>query len=144
MQFEFTRMTSKNICIERIGEGEYAIGESRIKITDGKYIVYHATAIGEQTAEVAAAHGVLINETLFKSDKQVQFLIDLNHCGKNSPQARVCWRNYSMLEKTHKVAIFGMHPVARMVASFVMGTISKIERYKFFNTETEARDWFNE
>ncbi len=136
-------MTNKKICIERIGEGEYAIGENRVKITEGKYIVYHVSTSGVQTPEVAAAHGELINETLFKSDKQVQFLIDLNHCGKNSPQARECWRNYTMLEKTHKVAIFGMHPVARMVASFVMGTISKLERYRFFNTETEARDWFN-
>ncbi|MCW3788680.1 DUF7793 family protein [Plebeiibacterium sediminum] len=137
-------MTSNKICIERIGEGEYAIGESRVKITDGAYIVYHVIAIGEQTAEVSAAHGELIKETLSKSNKKVQFLIDLNHCGKNSPQARDCWRTYSLLETTTKVAIFGMHPVSRMIASFVMGKISKIEHYRFFSTEDEARDWFNE
>jgi hypothetical protein len=46
-------------------------------------------------------------------------------------------------EETGKVALIGMHPVARVLASFVIGMTRK-EDLRFFKTEEEALAWLKE
>ncbi len=119
------------------------VDNNKIIIHDGHFIVYHVTTIGEQTDEIAYTHYRMVTELLQNSDKKIQFLIDLNQCGKNSPKARDTWRALSNLDQTDKVAIFGIHPVAKMLASFVMGKLKRMNKYHFFLTEEEAWDWLN-
>jgi len=64
----------------------------------------------------------------------------LNNCGKNEPGARLIWSQISDEENTNKVALFGMHPVARVLASFVMG-ITNRNNQRFFKTKEEAVNW---
>ena len=59
---------------------------------------------------------------------------------KNSPEARKIWRNFSEDEDTHKVAMFGIHPVAMVIASFVTN-ITKKNEMRFFKTKEEALEW---
>ena len=46
-------------------------------------------------------------------------------------------------EKIGKVALFGLHPVARVIASFVMG-VTKKEDMRFFRTKEEALAWIKD
>lgn len=71
---------------------------------------------------------------------KVSYLIDINKCGKNAPEAREVWKMMSASEKTHKVATFGLNPVARVIASFVIGTY-KNRNLLFFKTKEEAIQW---
>jgi hypothetical protein len=42
-----------------------------------------------------------------------------------------------------KMAYFGMHPVARVIASFMMGVTRK-QNMRFFKTREEALAWLKE
>lgn len=50
---------------------------------------------------------------------KVNTLVDLNKAGKTTPEARKKQKESSKHEKTGKVALFGQHPVARVLASFL-------------------------
>ncbi len=117
------------------------INDNKIIIHNEQYLVYHVVTVGEQTDEMASAHYEMVSELLQTTGKKIQFLIDLNHCGKNSPKARDMWRTLSNLDQTDKVAIFGLHPVAKVLASFAMGKLKKMSKYRFFSTEEEAWKW---
>ena len=69
--------------------------------------------------------------------------IDLNKAGKGSPEARKIWKKLTENEKTGRVAFFGLHPVARVLASFTMG-VSKNKDMRFFKTREEALEWLKE
>lgn len=67
----------------------------------------------------------------------------LNKAGKSSPEARLIWQQISGLEKTNKVAKYGLNPVARVLASFVIGVYHK-SNMRFFSTKEEAMTWLLE
>jgi len=74
---------------------------------------------------------------------KVNVLIDLNKAGKQSPEARKIWKEWNENEKTRKVAYIGLHPVAQVLASFVMGVTRKKD-LRFFKTKEEALAWLKE
>ncbi len=74
---------------------------------------------------------------------KVNALIDLNRVGKQSAGARQRWKEWNDNEKTGKVAYIGLHPVARVLAAFVMG-ITRKKDARFFKTEEEALAWLKE
>lgn len=131
-----------NIEIKQVSEKEIWIGENKTFFLTDLNII-HVIARGEQTAEIA----IMQKETNYKlfglTEKKISYLIDLNKCGKNSPEARQIWNQLSDDEKTYKVAIFGIHPVARVIANFSMGT-SKNKNQRFFKTQEEAMTWLLE
>ena len=71
---------------------------------------------------------------------EVNVLIDLNQVGQPSPEARKIGQEAFDDEKVGKVALFGLHPVARVIASFVMG-VTKKKDMRFFKTKEEALAW---
>ena len=120
---------------------EIWVGENRIYL--GEDNIVRLTILGEVDEETEIG----INEACYKFMNMVEgkmhALIDLNRAGKTSPGARKRQKEISEHEKTGKVALFGLHPVARVVASFVMG-ISKNQDMRFFKTEEEALAWLKE
>ncbi len=135
-------MSEAIIKIKKVSDYEYLIAENITTLLIDQNII-RVTAIGEQTLEVANAQRE-INYKLFEfAGEKINFLIDLNRCGKNSPEARQIWKELSENEKTDKVATFGLHPVARVIASFVIG-ISQKNNQRFFKTEEEAINWLLE
>ena len=46
-------------------------------------------------------------------------------------------------EKLVKIAIFGLNPVARVIASFIMGVAKKKDQ-RFFKTKEEALAWLKQ
>lgn len=76
-------------------------------------------------------------------EEKCNYLIDLNNCGKNEPGVRKIWKELSEHNNTKKVATFGMNPVAKVIANFVIGT-HKRNNLRFFKHEKDAVNWLYE
>ena len=105
--------------------------------------ILHIVAKEETDDATADMAMELAEEVRKKVDGKLKILIDLNSAKKQSPHARDVWRKLNDHETTGKVAMFGVHPVARVLASFVIG-ITKKKNHRFFKTEQEALLWLRE
>jgi len=122
-------------------EREIWVGKNRLYL--GEDNILHVIVVGEIDEKIATA--IKEADMKFKNmvEEKYDVLGDLNKAGKQSPKARKIWKKMIEDEKTGKVAFFGMHPVARVLASFVMG-ISKKKDIRFFKTKEEALAWLKE
>ncbi|GAG13094.1 unnamed protein product, partial [marine sediment metagenome] len=120
---------------------EIWVGENRLYL--GEDNIIRITILGELDEETQ----IEINNAGYKLmntvEGKVNALVDLNKAGKISPGARKREVEISEHDKTGKVALFGLHPVARVVASFFMG-ISKKKDMRFFKIEEEALAWLKQ
>jgi hypothetical protein len=120
---------------------EIRIGENRLYLREDN--ILRITILGELDEETQIG----INDAGYKlmntAEGKVSVLVDINKAGKVSPGARKRQVEISEQEKTGKVALFGLHPVARVIASFFMG-ISQKKDMRFFKTEEEALAWLKE
>ena len=73
-------------------------------------------------------------------DGKVNCLVDLNSAGKPSVEARKVGMEGFRNKKFGKIALIGSHPVAKVLAFFVMGVIKKKDM-RFFKTKEEALKW---
>lgn len=131
----------EKIEIKQVGDNEYWIGANRTVLIDQKII--HITVVGEQTSEMALLHTELDHKLFSLANGQIYYLVDINKSGKNSPEATLMFRQLCYHEKVNKVAVYGLHPVARILASFVFGLDPKRKR-RFFKSEAQARRWLDE
>jgi len=122
----------------QISELEYQHGLNRISLMDHNIIT--VTAIGSLEKEDALAIVTIIHTFEKQITGKINYLIDLNRAGKNSPQARRIWKERNENRITGKVALFGIHPVAKVLASFVMN-VSLQDNMRFFSTREEALKW---
>jgi hypothetical protein len=127
--------------IQRVGDREYRIAENKVFLRDGNILFVEAH--GGQTDEIAGAHLELHDQFCQQLPGKINYLIDLNDAGKSSSEARKIWQKISEADRTRKVSLFGIHPVARILATFVMGVVNKRE-IRFFTSRQEAQDWLNE
>lgn len=102
--------------------------------------IIYVIAVGEQTDELAKAQKQANLKLASHIKGKVNYLIDLNKCGKNSPEAREIWKELGDDDNTDRVAIFGLHPVAKVLASFVT-RVTKKNNQRFFSTKEEAVIW---
>lgn len=120
-------------------EREIWVGKSRIYLGEDNIIYF--TPVGDHDENTAAQ----VSNAVFKLEKlagtRTHILIDLNNAGKLSFKARKIYRSNSERENTGKSAMFGLHPVARLIASFILGGISKNKKISFFTTKQQALDW---
>ena len=129
---------TNTIQVKKICDTEYIVGENRLSLIEGN-IVY-VISQGEQTEEIALIYVSIIEDILSSLEGKISYLIDVNKCGKNAPEARETWKMLSASDRTHKVATFGLNPVARVIASFVIGSYKK-GNLLFFKTKEEAMKW---
>ncbi len=132
-------MKEKPVEIKQVSDREIWVGEHRLYL--GEDNMNYITSFGgymdeKQATEVSQASLRLMNTVQGK----VNCLIDLNKVGQQSSGARKIWREWSENEKTGKVALFGLQPVARVIASFVIGVTRKRD-IRFFKTREEALAW---
>ena len=120
---------------------EIRVGENRLYL--GEDNVLYVTIFGEIDEKIAIA--IKEADLKFKNmvEEKYDVLADMNKSGKHSSEARKIWKEMTEHEKTGKVAMFGMHPVARIIASFVMG-VSKKKDMRFFKTKEKALLWLKE
>jgi len=131
----------EKIEIKQVSENEYHIGKNRTVFIDKKVI--HITVDGEVTTEMALLHNELDRKLLNMADGMASYLIDLNKSGKNSHEASQMFKKLCYHPKVNKVAIYGLNPVARVIAAFVIGLDIK-QKQQFFKTEEQARFWLAE
>jgi len=124
--------------LQQISEKEFRVGNNKVFLLEDDII--YIEAYGEQTDEIAFAH-LNHNEILVKQlSGKINYLVNLNDAGKSSPKARRIWQELSEAETTNKTALFGMHPVAKLLASFVIG-VTKRKNMRFLNSREEAVNW---
>ncbi len=128
--------------VVQISENGYCVGDHSVFVFPSENLI-HGIIRGEQTPECARAIESLIvklNETI---KGKTSYLVDLNEAGKSSSEARKTWTRLSDEKNIHKVAMFGIHPVAMVLASFVTN-ISKKNEMQFSKTKEEALAWIKE
>lgn len=108
--------------------------------------ILHVVTKGDMDAEFAREAKEACYRLAYQVKDKIHYAIDLNNGGKQSTEARQTWKEMGEHERTGKVAIFGLHPVARVMASFVTGLLNKESRKKtrFFSTKEEALKWLKE
>ena len=123
---------------------EVWIGKTRMYL--GKDNISYVTVIGEMDENTAFKMQKTIDKFINIAGKNVDkinVLIDLNNAGKPSSKARKILKEMNDHEKTGKIAHFGLHPVAKVLANFTMGA-SKNRDMRFFKTKEEALVWLKE
>ena len=76
----------------------------------------------------------------FKERNKTSIFVDMNNFGKITPEARRTAKEVMNHEKTGNIAFVGNHPVARVIAEFLM-LVSGNKRSRFFSNEEEALTW---
>ncbi|MFC2048698.1 hypothetical protein ACFLR5_00585 [Elusimicrobiota bacterium] len=130
----------EEIEIKQISEREYWVGENRMYISEN---IIFLIGVGDKNMNMV----IKINEVLHKLSNMVEgeikIFIDANKEGKLSAEARKVMKESFLDDKIGKIAIYGIHPVAQVIASFIMG-VSKNRNEKFFNNTEKAIAWLNE
>ncbi|OGF45628.1 MAG: hypothetical protein A2452_00005 [Candidatus Firestonebacteria bacterium RIFOXYC2_FULL_39_67] len=127
--------------VRQVGEREIWVGESRFYLDEDN--ILYITSVGEFDDETAIANKKAFLKLLNMAKGNLKQLIDLNKSGKSSVQARKIWKELTENERIEKLALFGLHPVARILASFGIGLTNK-KGVRFFKTKEEALAWLKE
>ncbi|WP_167605232.1 hypothetical protein [Maribellus sediminis] len=120
---------------------KYQVGGDTMYIREGNVI--HVVVVGYQSHEFALKVKEKCSELANQIEGMHHYLIDLNKCGKNDAAARKVWKELSRDVRTNKVATFGMNPVSRVIANFVIGTYEG-KNIRFFKHEKDALKWLKE
>ena len=120
---------------------EIWIDESRFYL--GEDNIIYAEESMRTDGEIALAEKDAILKLANLSEGKVDLVVDLNEAGTPTAEARKIYQSLIENEKIDKVAMFGLHPVARVMTSFLIGVTQKKD-VRFFKTKKEAIVWFNE
>jgi hypothetical protein len=120
---------------------EIWVGKNRLYL--GEDNIIQVANVGEVDEKMAIAIKEAVLKLMNMVKGKVHTLTDLNRAGKTLPAARKVFQELADHEKQGKNAFFGMHPVAKVIASFFMG-ISKKKNMRFFKTKEEALAWLKE
>ena len=127
--------------IKKVSEREIWIEENRFYL--GEDNIFYMTVVREQDEKIALAMRDAFFSILKTAEGKVNFLVDNNKAGKATPEARRIFKEMTEHEKVGRIAIFGLHRVAQMLASFIMGITNKKDM-RFFGTKEEALKWLKE
>ena len=122
-------------------EREIWVGKNKVYLSEDNIInIINVGEINEKTA-IAIKDAVIKLTTMVEGN--VSTLTDLNKAGKMTPEARKVFQEFVGQRGYGKAALFGMHPVARVLASFFRG-MSRKKDMRFFKTKEEALAWLKE
>ncbi|MCK5561725.1 MAG: STAS/SEC14 domain-containing protein [Thermoplasmata archaeon] len=119
---------------------EIWIGENRFYLDENNII--HETVVGEIDDETAIVAKKVVADLIEMADGEVKIMIDITQAGTPSRNARLIGQESLNDERIGKIAIFGMNPVAKVIASFFMNFTHK-NNIKFFKIKKEAIEWLN-
>jgi len=124
-----------------VERNEIKLGESKVYLNEDNTLCIDV--VGELTGEMAAPLKEGLLKLMDRVPGKVNLLTDLNKAGKPSVKVREAGREVAENPKTGKIAIFGIHQVARMIAVFWMSKFTK-QDMRFFKTKEEALAWLEE
>ena len=135
-------MSTEYPSVEKISEYEYKINNHTMLLAQNAVILI--TVKGALDRETVIRLSDIMQRFIpyLENTGQFNVLIDLNHAGKPSIEARETLKKLNDHPKIGKVAHFGMNPVAKVLANFVMG-ISKNKNMRFFHSRESAEEWLN-
>lgn len=119
-------------------ENEIWIGKSRLYLDEDNII--YSNFVGDIDAKIATEIGEATLKLSNLVDEKVNIFNDINETKMASSEARKILQKYIMNETVGKVAIFGLHPVARVLASFFLG-VTKKRDVRYFKTKEQAIKW---
>ncbi len=131
-------MAKKEVEIIQVNKREIRVGENTLYL--GENNIIYVTPVGKQGEEKAVKNREAVLKFADMVEGKVSIVADLNSIGKPSHETRRIGTELFNSEKIDKVAFFGLHPVARVVASFLMG-ISRRKSMRFFGTKEESIAW---
>ena len=134
-------MEEKPVEIKQVSERESWVGENRLYLDEDNVLC--VTNVGEIDEKIAIEIKEAVLKLMNMVEGKVHTLTDLNKAGKTASQARKVFQELAEHEKQGKNAFYGMHPVARVLASFFMGA-SKKKGMRFFKTKEKALAWLKE
>ena len=120
---------------------ELWVGESRFYL--GEDNIIYSNIVGDIDADTAIAMDNATLTLMNMIEGKVNVLTDNNKAGKPSSAARKIMQEFILHKKYGRLAIFGLHPVSRVLASFFIG-FSKKKDMRFFKTREEALVWLRE
>ena len=120
---------------------EMWVGKNRIYFSPDN--ILRITGVGELDEETMNMMYDAFLKFVTMVEGEVKVIVDLNETGKMSTGARKAAAKMADDEKIGKIAFFGLHPVARVIASFFMGIAQKNDMH-LFRTEAEALAWLKE
>jgi hypothetical protein len=131
----------KNIMEKKVSDRDIYIGKNRIYL-DEDNIIYAIIdgEIDEKTAIMGKESSIKL---LDMTEGQVNVIMDLNNARKPSFNARKTFSGMSEHKKIKKIALIGLHPVAKLLASFFMGKVKK-KNMRFFKTKEDALAWIKD
>ena len=132
---------NQSLELEQVGEYEFRVGQNIIKVLDDN--ILYIESVGEQTDELANVIRAQYKRIYSLFPGKVKQLVNINKSGKSTIAARDMYKEMSRDELTEKMAVYGAHPVARVLAAFVIG-VSGMKETRFFKTEEEALGWLKE
>ena len=122
-------------------EREIRIGENRIYLGEDNILYFVNNGEIDEKLALESCDAMLKLRNL--GEEPVHFLIDLNKGGKTSAKARKILQNFTQNNVHGKLALYGVNPIARVLASFFMGITKKTDM-RFFKTREEALVWLKE
>jgi len=120
---------------------EFWIKENQILIDIDEHLIC-ITAVGDMNETLAKKVQALMFGAFSEANDPFDVIIDLNKSGKQTPEARRIWNDLNDNPNIRCVAYIGVHPVARITASFLKGIASN-KNMKFFSTIEKAKEWLN-
>ena len=117
---------------------EIWIGENRLLLGEDNMLC--ETVFVNIDEKMAIAMGAASHKIKSTVEGKVNVPININKAGKPSPEARKIAKKRMEDEGIGKVAITGMNPVARVIASFIMGALTKADM-QFFKIKEDALAW---
>jgi hypothetical protein len=127
--------------IKEVSEREIWVGENRFYLGEDD-IMYIETS-GDYDLKVVSELRDAFLKLLSFAEGKADIIVDINRSGKSAQNARKAFAELMEDERCRKIAIFGMNPVARVIASFILGS-SKNKNTKIFKTKEESLAWVKE
>ena len=131
----------KRVDAERVSDREFLIGECRLHLNEEN--ILYITIVGGLDEEKAIQIKKAVSKLKDISGRKWHTITDINKAGRITSEARKIFTDMSENGNSDKIAIFGGHPVARVLAAFVMG-VSKKKDMRFFKSKEEALAWLKE
>jgi len=123
-------------------ERDVYVGKNRLQLLDENILAI--TIVGEVDIETAVKCKTVAYKFMdIVARDKMKTLIDLTQSAQQPSESRKLVKEIWNDDRTGKVAIFGLNPVAKAVASFVIGATQK-EDIHFFKTKEDALVWLKE
>lgn len=108
--------------VKQISEREIWVGDCKLRLEDND-IIYNIAAKNPDKEQAIAITNAVYKLAAIPEGK-VSVIIDLTDTGRPSPEARKVFSEWEKNEKIHKTAMIGAHPVARMLANFMISFLN--------------------